>query len=315
MLSFHLIYHDGYDLNLGGHVFPAQKYRLIRERLLREGFAEPEDILEPEAATDDQMILVHDPAWVGRLRDGRLSYEDIIKLEIPYSRKMVEGFFLAAGGTILAARKALEEGVGYNIGGGFHHAFPSHGEGFCAIHDVAVAVRVLQREGLIRKALVIDCDVHQGNGTAAIFSGDPTVSTISIHQHNNYPSAKPPSSIDIHLPDGVGDVEYLKRLGEAYGMAVPGFQPDMVFYVAGADAYMEDQLGGLTLTLEGLMERDRTVLETPLRLGIPVVVTLAGGYAFDINDTVTIHCQTAYAAKDVLADCGWQRRHAAGQPA
>ncbi len=315
MLSFHLIYHDGYDLNLGGHVFPAQKYRLIRERLLREGFAEPEDILEPEAATDDQMILVHDPAWVGRLRDGRLSYEDIIKLEIPYSRKMVEGFFLAAGGTILAARKALEEGVGYNIGGGFHHAFPSHGEGFCAIHDVAVAVRVLQREGLIRKALVIDCDVHQGNGTAAIFSGDPTVSTISIHQHNNYPSAKPPSSIDIHLPDGAGDVEYLKRLGEAYGMAVPGFQPEMVFYVAGADPYMEDQLGGLTLTLEGLMERDRTVLETPLRLGIPVVVTLAGGYAFDINDTVTIHCQTAYAAKDVLADCGWQRRHAAGQPA
>jgi acetoin utilization deacetylase AcuC-like enzyme len=315
MLSFHLIYHDGYDLNLGGHVFPAQKYRLIRERLLREGFAEPEDILEPEAATDDQMILVHDPAWVGRLRDGRLSYEDIIKLEIPYSRKMVEGFFLAAGGTILAARNAIEEGVGYNIGGGFHHAFPSHGEGFCAIHDVAVAVRVLQREGLIRKALIIDCDVHQGNGTAAIFSGDPTVSTISIHQHNNYPSAKPPSSIDIHLPDGAGDVEYLKRLGEAYGMAVPGFQPEMVFYVAGADPYMEDQLGGLTLTLEGLMERDRTVLETPLRLGIPVVVTLAGGYAFDINDTVTIHCQTAYAAKDVLADCGWQRRHAAGQPA
>jgi acetoin utilization deacetylase AcuC-like enzyme len=315
VLPFHLIYHDGYDLNLGDHVFPSQKYRMIRERLEREGFAAPEDFLMPEPATEEQLLLVHDPVWVAKLRDGRLSYEDIIRLEIPYSRKMVEAFFLAAGGSILAGRKALQEGVGYNIGGGFHHAFPGHGEGFCAIHDVAVAIRTLQKEGLIRRALVVDCDVHQGNGTAAIFAGDPTVSTISIHQHNNYPAVKPPSTIDIHLPDGVGDQEYLTRLREAYGIAVPGFQPDIVYYVAGADPYMQDQLGGLMLTLEGLKERDRTVLEIPLRLGIPVVITLAGGYAVDVNDTVTIHCQTAYAAKEVIEDCGWKRRRTGEQPA
>jgi len=307
LLPFPLIYHEGYDLNLGAHVFPAQKYRMIRERLEREGFAKSADFLRPEPATDEQVMLVHYKEWVRRLRTGTLTFEDIIRLELPYSRQTVDAFFLAAGGTTLAGRKALERGIAYNIGGGFHHAFPGHGEGFCAIHDVAVAIRTLQKEGLINTALVIDCDVHHGNGTAAIFYGDPKVSTISIHQLNNYPTQKPASSIDIHLENGTGDEEYLGKLKEVYGVAVPGLRPDIVFYVAGADPYMEDQLGGLNLTLEGLRERDRLVFEEPLRLGIPVAVTLAGGYALKVEDTVTIHCQTAYAAKEVLEDVGWSR--------
>jgi acetoin utilization deacetylase AcuC-like enzyme len=301
MLPFKLIYHEGYDLNLGPHVFPSQKYRMIRERLLQEGFAEERDLLAPEPASEEQLLLVHDRDWVERLRTGTLSYQDVMRLEIPYSRQMVDAFWLAAGGTLLAARQALRDGVGYNVGGGFHHAYPAHGEGFCAIHDVAVAARSLQREGLLRRALIVDCDVHHGNGTAAIFASDDSVFTLSIHQYNNYPYDKPPSTLDIHLPDGVEDAEYLEKLRAGYSAAVAEFRPDMVFYVAGADPYREDQLGGLRLTLEGLKLRDRLVFDVPLRLSIPVTVTLAGGYARRVEDTVTIHCNTAKVAREVLA--------------
>jgi acetoin utilization deacetylase AcuC-like enzyme len=297
MLPFKLIYHDGYDLNLGAHVFPSQKYRMIRERLLQEGFAEEGDLLVPEPASDEQLLLVHERDWVERLRNGTLSHMDVMRLEIPYSRRMVEAFRLAAGGTLLGARHALRDGVAYNIGGGFHHAYPAHGEGFCAIHDVAVAARALQNEGLVRRALIVDCDVHHGNGTAAIFAGDPSVFTLSIHQYNN----KPPSTLDIHLPDGVEDAEYLEKLRTGYAAAVAEFRPDIVFYVAGADPYREDQLGGLQLTLEGLRQRDRLVFDLPLSAGIPVTVTLAGGYARRVEDTVAIHCNTAKAALDALA--------------
>jgi acetoin utilization deacetylase AcuC-like enzyme len=310
MLPFRLIYHDGYDLNFGPHVFPSQKYKLIRERMLTKGFASPEDFLEPEAAAVRDLLLVHETDWVLRLKNGTLSFHDIRLLEVPYSRQMVEAFCLAAGGTLLAARCALKDGIGFNVGGGFHHAFPDHGEGFCALNDMAVAIRVLQRERVIRKALVVDCDVHQGNGTAVIFAGDPTVFTISIHQFNNYPATKPPSTIDIHLPDGVGDEEYLRKLRDPYLTAVSGFQPELVCYVAGADPYYEDQLGGLSLTQEGLKERDRMVMEIALRQRVPVAVTLAGGYAMELDDTVTIHCNTARAAKEVLTDVGWTRKDA-----
>ena len=309
MLGFRLIYHDGYDLNLGAHVFPSQKYRLIRERLLGTGIAEPGDLLAPEAASEEQLLLVHESDWVRRLKTGTLTYEDILRLEIPYSRRMVDAFWLAAGGTILAARCALNHGIGYNIGGGFHHAYPGHGEGFCAVHDVAVAVRALQKEGKIARALVVDCDVHHGNGTAAIFADDPTVFTLSIHQFNNYPFHKPPSTLDIHLEDGVGDEEYLAKLRAAYSKAVAGFAPDMVFYVAGADPYREDQLGGLALTMEGLLARDKLIFDIPLAHRIPVVVTLAGGYARRVEDTVTIHANTAIAARDVLAARGFGVNH------
>lgn len=300
MLPFKLVYHDDYDLNLGSHVFPSTKYRLIRDRLLADGFASPEDFLAPEPATDEDILLVHQRGWVTRLKHGTLDYLELMKLEIPYSREMVDGFWLAAGGTMLAARLALRDGAAFNIGGGFHHAFPGHGEGFCAIHDVAVAIRKMQQEKLIERAMVIDTDVHDGNGTAAIFASDPTVFTLSIHQFHNYPSIKPPSNIDVNLEDGVGDEEYLERLGEACQRAFEEFSPQLLMYVAGADPYREDQLGGLCLSIEGLKSRDRLVLNFARERAVPFAITLAGGYALRLDDTVTIHANTAKAAAEVV---------------
>jgi len=301
LLPFKLVYHDGYDLNLGAHVFPSKKYRMIRDRLLSDGFAAPEDFVEPEPATDEDLLRVHQRGWITRLKNGTLDYLELMKLEIPYSREMVEAFWLAAGGTTLAARLALESAVGFNIGGGFHHAFPGHGEGFCAIHDVAVAIRKLQSEKCIERAMVVDCDVHDGNGTAAIFMNDPTVFTLSIHQLNNYPSIKPASTVDIDLDDGVGDEEYLAKLDEAVRKAMTEFRPELVMYVAGADPYREDQLGGLSLTIDGLKARDRLVFDTAREFGAAVAVALAGGYALKVEDTVTIHSNTARVAVEVCA--------------
>ncbi len=299
-LPFRLVYSENYDLHLGDHVFPSKKYHWLHDRLMRSRFARAEDFVEPSPATDEDLRLVHDADWVAKLRGGTLTYQDILRLEIPYSRQMVEAFWLAAGGSILAARLAMKSGVGFNIGGGFHHAFPGHGEGFCAINDIAVAVRRLQRDGLIQRAMVVDCDVHHGNGTAAIFAGDQSVFTLSIHQYNNYPSEKPPSSLDIHLADGIGDGEYLHRLGNGYRAALTMFKPELVVYVAGADPYMEDQLGGLSLTFDGLMERDRLVIWTALTHKIPVAIVLAGGYAQSVEDTITIHANTASVAKEIV---------------
>jgi acetoin utilization deacetylase AcuC-like enzyme len=307
MLPFHLVYHDSYDLNLGDHVFPSQKFRLIRERLLAGGFATPEDFVAPEPASDDDLLLVHERGWVERLKAGRLSYEEILQLEIPYSPEMVRAFWLAAGGTVLAARLAMEQGVSFNVGGGFHHAFPDHGEGFCAINDIAIGIRKLRHEGKIERAMVVDCDVHHGNGTAAIFTGDPSVFTLSIHQYNNYPARKPASTVDVHLGDGVGDEEYLERLSAAYRFSIHGFHPELLVYVAGADPYCEDQLGGLALTLEGLKRRDRLVIETALRESTAVAIVLAGGYASNVEDTVTIHGNTAKVAKEALEAVGWKK--------
>jgi len=300
LLPFKLVYHEGYDLNLGAHVFPSKKYRMIRDRVLADGFAEPDDFVAPEPAADEELLLVHQRGWITRLKNGTLDYLELLKLEVPYSQKMVEAFWLAAGGTTLAARLALESGVGFNIGGGFHHAFPGHGEGFCAINDVAVAIRKLQGENKVGRAMVVDCDVHDGNGTAAIFATDASVFTLSIHQLNNYPSIKPPSNIDIELDDGVGDEEYLAALSDELGNAMREFRPDLVMYVAGADPYREDQLGGLALTKEGLKSRDRLVFESAREIGAPVVVTLAGGYAIRVEDTVEIHANTAKVAAEVV---------------
>jgi acetoin utilization deacetylase AcuC-like enzyme len=272
---------------------------LLYDRLLRSGLAAETDFVAPEPATDDDVRLVHHTEWVNKLRSGTLVMEDIRRLEIPYSRQMVDAFWLAAGGTILAARLALRDGVGFNVGGGFHHAFPGHGEGFCAIHDVAIAVRRLQADGVIRRAMIVDCDVHHGNGTAAVFAGDQSVFTLSIHQFNNYPSEKPLSSLDIHLPDGVGDSEYLLRLGNGYRAAFLMFKPELLIYVAGADPYHGDQLGGLALTFEGLEERDRLVIRTARAHGVPVAIVLAGGYAQSVEDTLTIHANTAKVAKEL----------------
>ncbi len=308
MLPFRLVYHDAYDLNLGEHVFPSRKYRLVRARLIEESFAVPDDFDEPAPARDDDLRLVHSDEWIRKLRTGTLTYHDIVRLEIPYSRKTVEAFWLAAGGSTLAARLALRQGVGFNVGGGFHHAFPDHGEGFCAINDIAVAIRTLQHEGAIRKAMVVDCDVHQGNGTAVIFAGDESVFTLSIHQFNNYPAEKPPSDLDIHLSDGAGDAEYIARLGADLRLALARFRPDLVLYVAGADPYYQDQLGGLNLTLDGLWERDLLVMDAALGHSIPVAIVLAGGYAVQVHDTATIHMNTAKVAKQALEKSRWRPR-------
>ena len=291
-----LIYSDDYDLNLGAHVFPSQKYRLIRDRLAPEGY----DFLAPEPATDEDLLLVHGRGWISRLKQGTLHEAELLRLEIPWSQKMADAFSLAAGGTTLAARCALRDGSAFNIGGGFHHAFPNHGEGFCAIHDVAVAIRKLQQEQAIERALVVDVDVHQGNGTAAIFANDDSVFTLSIHQFNNYPQFKPPSDSDVNLEDGVGDEEYLQLLDKAVNLALERFDPQLLMYVAGADPYKEDQLGGLALTIDGLMERDRLVFGIARHRKLPICVTLAGGYARRVEDTVTIHANTAKCLAEVF---------------
>lgn len=299
MLPFKLVYHEGYDLNLGAHVFPSQKYRLVCEKLLADGFASRDDFLRPEPAGDADILRVHTAEWVKKLQTGTLSLSDVMKLEVPYSPELVKAFWLAAGGTILAAQTAMRDGFGCNLGGGFHHAYPGHGEGFCAIHDVAVAIRRLQADGSIRKAMVVDTDVHHGNGTAAIFAKDRSVFTLSIHQQNNYPAHKPASTLDLDLEDGVGDEEYLGLLLPAVRKSIASFQPDIVFYVGGADPYREDQLGGLALTLEGLKTRDASVFEEARSRNVPVATTFAGGYAMHVEDTVRIHVNTVLGARAV----------------
>ncbi|HKS96514.1 MAG TPA: histone deacetylase [Terriglobia bacterium] len=327
MLPFKLIYSDDYYLPIGSHVFPAEKYRRIHQRLLETGIAEPKDFLEPAPASDQDILLVHTPSYVHKLRTGTLSAREELEMEVPFSPELVRAFWLAAGGSILAAQHALTDRVAFNIGGGFHHAFPDHGEGFCMIHDVAVAIRRMQRDDKVRTAMTIDCDVHQGNGTAAIFAGvrvptDPLPSvagpsygarkarlrsahagdvfTISLHQENNYPAWKPPSSIDVDLPDEIGDNDYLAWLDNALSSAFRQFEPELICYVAGADPYREDQLGGLNLSIEGLKRRDELVFRVAHARDIPIMVTYAGGYARKVEDTVTIHCNTVLAAKEIF---------------
>jgi len=319
-----LVYSDGYYLPIGAHVFPAEKYRLVRERLLKDKIAAASDFVEPKPASDEDILLVHTPEYVSKLKNGTLSPLEEAQMEVPYSPELVRAFWLAAGGSIAAAELALADGIAFNIGGGFHHAFPDHGEGFCVIHDVAVAIRRMQKDGKIKRAMTVDCDVHHGNGTAAIFgngkaSGNPLPSetkpdhrgiqrntestdvfTISLHQANNYPAWKPPSCIDVNLPDRTSDAEYLRWLDNALSSGLRQFQPELLCYIAGADPYKEDQLGGLSLSIEGLKQRDQLVFRVAKARGIPVMVTYAGGYARNVQDTVTIHCNTVVAAKETF---------------
>jgi acetoin utilization deacetylase AcuC-like enzyme len=312
MLPFKLIYHKNYDLNLGVHVFPSQKFRLIAEALLRQNIASPQDFLEPDLAGDSDLLRAHRQDWVSKLKNGTLTASELMKLEMPYSAELVEAVWLAAAGTILAAQCALRDGFGCNLGGGFHHAHPGHGEGFCAIHDVAVAIRRLQADASIRKAMVVDTDVHHGNGTAAIFHGDPSVFTLSIHQENNYPAYKPPSTLDLPMNDRADDEEYLAALLPAVQRALDEFQPESLFYIGGADPFCEDQLGGLDLSKKGLMHRDRSVFELARQRGIAVVTVLAGGYARRVEDTVAIHVNTVLAARQVAAAYPASRATASG---
>jgi acetoin utilization deacetylase AcuC-like enzyme len=302
MLPFKIIYHPQYDLDLGPHVFPSEKFKMIQDSLLEQEIAAGNDFLKPEPAADEDVLRVHTPAWVHKLRTDSLTMSERMKLEIPVSESTVKAFWLAAGGSILAGRKALDDGFAANLSGGFHHAYAGHGEGFCMIHDVAVGIRALQDSGAIRTAMVVDTDVHQGNGTAAIFGNDASVFTFSIHQENNYPMPKPPSDEDVGLEDGTRDAKYLDALEKGLLRSLKKLTPDLIFYVGGADPYREDQLGGLALTFEGLQQRDRLVFEHARRRGIPVASTLAGGYARHVADTVRIHVNTMIAARDVALE-------------
>jgi acetoin utilization deacetylase AcuC-like enzyme len=310
MLPYKVVYHPRYDLNLGPHVFPSQKFRLIYELLLREKIVAPEDFVEPAPASDDDLLRVHTPEWIGKLKNGTLSPSEIMKLEVPYSPELAEAVWLAAGGSILAGQLALRYGFSSNLSGGFHHAYSNHGEGFCAINDVAVAIRSLQAAHSIKKAMVVDTDVHDGNGTAHIFREDPSVFTLSIHQENNYPAHKPPSDLDLPLDDGVEDEEYLSALLPAVERVLDEFCPDLLFYVGGADPYVEDQLGGLRLSKSGLKARDKGVFFAARSRGVPVATALAGGYARRVEDTVRIHANTVVAAQEVAGELP-TARHAA----
>jgi acetoin utilization deacetylase AcuC-like enzyme len=284
-----VVYSPSYRIDIGPHVFPTQKYALIHARL-RE-VVQPSDLLEPQPASWDDLALVHTAEYLTKIRDGALSEDDLRQLELPWSQQMVDGFRVMVGGTILTAQCAVDERtIAVHIGGGLHHAFANHGEGFCPFNDVAVAVRVLQRRG-VERAAIVDLDVHHGNGTAFVFESDPRVFTFSMHQQHNYPLWKPRGSLDIGLPDGTGDAEYLSKLEQGL-LKMMASAPQCVFYLAGADPYEDDQLGGLGLTQAGLRTRDRMVMERVRAAGLPLVIVLAGGYARRVEDTVAIHVAT-----------------------
>ncbi len=326
MVMVPLIYREGFYLPFGkAHVFPGEKYRLVYERLLAMGEACAEDYIAAEKIELADVLRVHEAGFVDRLINGTLSAQEIRRMELPFSRPLVEATLLGCGGTLAAARLSLQHGAAVSIGGGFHHAHPDHGEGFCMLHDVAIALKRMLSDGLIRSAVVVDLDVHHGNGTAAIFPPAPSatapvlderlpcgrlvgpgsasedrVFTLSMHQSNLYPAYKPPSSIDVHLADGVEDEEYISALAHALDLAFSFFKPDIVAYVAGSDPYFDDKLGGLALSIEGLRERDRLVFAAAKMHCVPVFSVFAGGYARLLTDTVTIHANTVLAAMRVF---------------
>jgi acetoin utilization deacetylase AcuC-like enzyme len=279
-----VFYSRRYELSLPGHIWPTSKYRLVVDRLNAS-------VAEPRAASWDDLALVHTPDYLARLRNNTLTPDEVATLELPWGPELADGFRLMVGGTCDAARAALDDGASVHVGGGLHHAFANHGEGFCPLNDIAVAVRLLQRDGRIRRAAIVDCDVHHGNGTAMIFERDPRVFTFSIHQQHNYPLFKPRSDLDVGLEDGAGDARYLDLLGRTVPV-VMNSAPELLVYVAGADPFKGDRLGGLAVTKDGLLKRDELVIAAARGAGVPIVVVLAGGYAADVRDTVDIHVNT-----------------------
>jgi acetoin utilization deacetylase AcuC-like enzyme len=300
-----VFYADEFVLPLPpGHRFPIEKYWLLRKRVSEAGPGLSGSPLLSPAATDDEIMRVHTLDYWHRFREGRLTAKEMRRIGFPWSPELVERSRRSTGGTIAACRAALCEGVAVNLAGGTHHAFPDHGEGFCVINDVAVAVRAIQAEGLANRSVVIDCDVHQGNGTAAIMNADPSVFTFSIHGAKNFPFRKEPGDLDIELDDGADDATYLAALREGLDVALHGDHPDLVVYLAGADPYQGDRLGRLSLTKAGLARRDETVLAACLAIGTPVAVVMGGGYSDPIVHTVDIHFRTVQLAAE--AQQRWQ---------
>jgi len=296
---FKVFYTPRYYADIGdAHVFPIRKFELVRDRLLAEGTLALSDLREPQPALIADVLLVHTEDYVTRLRAGALTPRELRRLGLPWSKALVRRSFLAAGGTISAAHAALSDGIASNLAGGTHHAFPERGEGFCVLNDVAIAIRTLRRDKIIERAAVVDCDVHQGNGTATIFEGDASVYTFSMHGAKNYPLFKARSTLDLELPDGTGDEEYLRTLAE-HMPRIFAHSPDIIFYLGGADPYVGDKLGRLSLSIAGLHARDEFVLSESRARGVPIVTVMSGGYGADINDTVEIHSNTIRAAKAI----------------
>lgn len=300
-MAFAIVYSSGYRLDLGPHVFPGDKYERAYAQLAAQGVLVGARQETPLPAGRAALELVHRRDWVERLLNCSLAPTELLRLEIPWTADIRDAFLLHVGGSLRAAEMlaAGEVAIAANLGGGFHHAFPGHGEGFCALNDIAVGIRAWQKaRGGPARALVVDCDVHQGNGTAAIFHGDSSVFTLSLHQANNYPVPKQPSDLDVDLPDGLDDEPYLAALARALAEAFARIDAGLIWYVAGADPYREDQLGGLALTQAGLRRRDELVLAAARRRGLPVAITLAGGYARRVEDTAAIHAATIKAAAE-----------------
>jgi acetoin utilization deacetylase AcuC-like enzyme len=289
-----------YTVDVGNHSYPMDKYRLVPERLLAEETLSLENLLEPEAATLDDVLRVHTPEYVHAFVKGTLERKAMLRIGLPWSPELVRRAFAVIGGTIGAARLALAEGVAANLAGGTHHAFADHGEGYCIFNDMVIAMHRLRTEGLARRFLVIDLDVHQGNGTAALCQADPEVFTFSMHGENNYPARKERSSWDIALQDGARDEEYLAILTQALPRILEFFSPELIFYQAGVDVLAGDRFGKLALTMAGVGERDRIVRDFARRSGLPLVITLGGGYTRDLHRIVAAHCQTVQIAKSMF---------------
>ncbi|MBN1147179.1 MAG: histone deacetylase [Anaerolineales bacterium] len=286
-------YSDHYSVPLPeGHRFPMPKYALLRERILAEGLVAPGDLQPAEPAADEQILRVHDRDYFERVVEGQLEESEIRRIGLPWSPELVERSRRSVGGTLAACRAALQDGIAANLGGGTHHAHPGHGEGFCVFNDVAIAARAMQAEKRAGRLVILDCDVHQGDGSAAIFSGDPSVFTFSIHGEKNFPFRKQPSDLDLALPDASGDQAYLEALQGGAALAMQQARPGLAIYIAGADPYHDDRLGRLALTKDGLAARDRLVFEMCRAAGLPVAVVMGGGYARRVEDTVEIHLQT-----------------------
>jgi acetoin utilization deacetylase AcuC-like enzyme len=291
-----IVWTPEYEVDIGAHVFPTSKYRLVKERLAAEGLIDPSHLHRPRPASRSDLLRVHTPEWVDKVLEGGITVGDELRLELPFSSALRQASLMCCGGTIRTVALALEAGIGVHLGGGFHHAFAGHGEGFCLLNDVAVAVATARDRGVVDRAAVMDLDVHHGNGTAAIFRDEPAVFTFSMHQELNYPLVKPPSDLDVGLEDGTGDEEYLALLDRYLPAILEEHGPELVVYLAGADPYHQDQLGGLALTLEGLRRRDAMVLGECRARGVATAVVLAGGYARRLQDTVEIHTGTVREA-------------------
>ena len=298
-MNMQIYYADHFVLPLPpGHRFPMSKYARLRERVSEAGIIPPHELAEPPAATDAQLMLVHDPAYVRRVADGTLDAQEQRRIGFPWSMQMVERSRRSVGATIAAARSALQYGFAANLAGGTHHAYADHGEGYCVFNDVAVAIRTLMHDQLIESAGILDTDVHQGNGTAAIFRDDPSVFSFSVHGANNFPFRKEASSLDVPLADGAGDEEFLAAVSAGV-TAVLGRKPDIVFYIAGADAHERDRLGRLRVSARALAERDDLILGACQRAGVAAVVVMGGGYGSDVEETVAIHLNSVLAAADL----------------